>query len=240
MDTGRHEAADRENASARNKSTFSPRVPGRRLKRGTELRLHPGTRKRRRALRRAHKTSDQSSGNRLAMVSVLATLIVAVMGTITTLTVATMNAKTSDQQADEDFRRNNQRVAYAEYESQMVDISHSINGLVGRMKVPPQYLPSQQDMTASLSTINESVRKVNDKYSVVMIVASDETLTLAKDWLTKCVEAMGMIATAITVQDTAFGVDRAKVDSASAKMMDAAAVSTKFLESARHDVNAFG
>ena len=117
---------------------------------------------------------------------------------------------------------------------------NSIAGLQGRMSVEPKYLPSGKDLITSLGHITELITKVNDKYSVVQIVASDSTLGLAKDWLTRCVEGMSILGTAVTVKEGLYYVDQAKNKPAADKMVDAANVETKFLDSARKDVNAYG
>ncbi|MCF6390722.1 hypothetical protein L2K20_27465 [Mycobacterium sp. MBM] len=167
-------------------------------------------------------------------------MIVAVIGTGGTLYVASMNAQTADRQADEDFRRNNQRVAYAEFDSAMVQMHTLLQGLNAKMNGDPKFYPPTTDFQADIRAIAEALTRVTDKFSVVQIVATEETLKHAQLWLSQFIDAATTLTGAATMKEGLMTIDQVKAKLVPQKFVQSAQTQAEFLISARRDVNAFG
>lgn len=164
------------------------------------------------------------------------------MGAITTLFVATSDQHSKDRQADEDFRRNHQQVAYADFEAVAANAKSAVTGLANNMLFNPVFEASlKENMGNSLLQIQGFVTTLTDKAAVVKIVASEPTLDKMIKWVAKLQEAIIAVSSAIISQEgQILGVDKPKIQIVLDKMIELSKIESEFLDSARHDVNAYG
>ncbi|OBF38922.1 hypothetical protein A5724_08980 [Mycobacterium sp. ACS1612] len=112
------------------------------------------------------------------MLSVIATLIVAVLGSLTTMTVASTSSHNERDRAIENSRRGNQQAAYAEFLTATTELNSDVyDGLV--LIELGSNARDDDRASAILRKVNETTALVDTKYNVIVLVGSDATRAAA-------------------------------------------------------------
>ncbi|WP_293003747.1 hypothetical protein [Mycobacterium sp.] len=146
----------------------------------------------------------------------------------------------NDRRADEEFRRTNQRVAYAEFQIEMVRANNGIARFGTILAFETDSLLPVESIKRSMQSLLDAMTPMNDKFAVVQMVASERTLQSATEWLVKTSNTIGLLSSSLTYAAETYSADQAKLRAIAEDTKEMSRLRMTFLKDARSDVNAFG
>jgi hypothetical protein len=182
--------------------------------------------------------SEKGRANGLATLSVIATLIVAVLGSVTTMMAATMSAHNERDRAAESFRRGNQQTAYAEFLTATTELNSEI--YAGLTQVELRNNAQGVERTDEvLGKLNDKTSLVDTKYNVIVLVGSDATRAAATELADAYNEATAKLRDSILQSANGPRAAGTGVPRAGEFLKQIRTLRNNFVASARDDLDAY-
>jgi len=151
------------------------------------LRLRPGDRARVNDSVRWQETKEKERSYRIALASLILSIVVAVITPGSAWLVARMSVTSSEHQADTTFIRDQKKAAYSDFYASATEVSQAALGVARPSSFPrPEAAPNGGDSSAKGQfelRVNQLLIKVNDligKYARIYMVGSTEVVESAE------------------------------------------------------------